>query len=256
MGPMPSQHKGNSRASGGLEFGLSIPIERVVAEPVILGELLDLDHRDILELGCGRAEKTRAIASSGTGRSLVALEVDEVQHALNHEITDLPNVRFALGAAEEIPADDRSFDVVLLFKSLHHVPVESMGRALAEVVRVLRPGGLAYISEPIFRGDFNEVLRVFHDESCVRKEAFAAIQRLATSGVVDLVSQTFFRDPLSFADCAEFERLVIGVTHTKHILSAETRGEVRARFAGFAASGAAHFEQPIRVDLLRRPAEA
>ncbi|MFT7543217.1 MAG: ubiquinone/menaquinone biosynthesis C-methylase UbiE [Gammaproteobacteria bacterium] len=252
---MPGHHTDDPPATEGLEYGLSIPIERLEAEWVILGELLDLDKRDILELGCGRAEKTRAIASSGSGRSILALEVDEEQHALNRQITDLPNVRFALGAAEAIPAEHNSFDVVLLFKSLHHVPVDSMDRALAEVVRVLRPGGLAYISEPIFRGDFNQVLRIFHDESRVRGEAFAAIKRLVVAGTVELVSQTFFRDPLTFQDCAEFERLVIGVTHTKHVLSTGKLRQVRAQFASFAGTGATHFEQPIRVDLLRLPPE-
>jgi 2-methylisocitrate lyase-like PEP mutase family enzyme len=64
-----------------------------------------------------------------------------------------------------------------MFKSLHHVPVPLMDQALAEIRRVLKPGGLAYISEPVFAGEFNEVLRLFHDESIVRREAFSAIER-------------------------------------------------------------------------------
>ncbi|MFH0946639.1 MAG: class I SAM-dependent methyltransferase [Planctomycetota bacterium] len=239
-----------------LELGLALDIERVCAEPVLIDELLDLDDKEILELGCGTAEKTRALATSGEGRRILALEVDEIQHALNLEIDDLPNVRFERGGAEQIPAADRSFDIVFLFKSLHHVPVGSMDRALAEITRVLRPGGLAYISEPLFRGEFNEIMRIFHDESRVRREAFLAISRAVRAGRVELVSQSFIRAPLRFSNFAEFEKLVIRVTHSSHVLTEEVEARVRSKFASFENKDGVLFEQPIRVDLLRRPAGA
>ncbi len=59
---------------------------------------------------------------------MLALEVDQVQHAINAAIGDLPNVEFGLGGAEAIPAADASFDVAFMFKSLHHVPVPLMPR--------------------------------------------------------------------------------------------------------------------------------
>jgi len=241
-------------ATPDLDDGSTIEIPRVVDELVVVDELLALDGKQILELGCGRAEKTRAIAAAGRDRSIVALEVDETQHEHNLKIDDLPNVRFGFGGAEAIPAADASFDVVLMFKSLHHVPMAAMDSALREIARVLRPGGLAYVAEPLFRGAFNDVLRLFHDESRVRRAAFDAIVGAVSGGLLESVSQTFFRAPLRFADFAEFERLVIGTTHTRHELSAETHERVRAAFARHLDAGGARFEQPIRVDLLRRPA--
>jgi SAM-dependent methyltransferase len=237
-----------------MDQGLSIAIEDTRDELNVIAELLQLDGKDILDLGCGRAEKTRAIAEAGANRRILALEVDEAQHALNQEIDDLPSVRFEIGAAEKIPAADRSFDVVFLFKSLHHVPVESMDQALAEIARVLRPGGLAYISEPIFRGPFNEILRIFHDESRVRTEAFGALERAVRSGAFELESQTFFLSPLHFAGFSAFEEHVIGATHTEFDLTDGRYERARETFASFEGEDGAHFEQPIRVDLLRRPA--
>jgi hypothetical protein len=64
----------------------------------------------------------------------------------------------------------------------------------------------------------------------------------------------FFRSPVKFADFAEFEQRIIGATHSEFKLSAEVYGEVKGRFALHQSAEGANFEQPIRVDLLRKPA--
>ena len=155
---------------------------------VIVAEL-PLAGARILELGCGKADKTRAIAQSGNVSSILALEVDAIQHNRNLQIADLPNVSFCQGAAEAIPAADSLFDIVMMFKSLHHVPVDKMDLALSEIVRVLKPGGLAWISEPVYAGEFNDILRLFHDEKQVREAAFAAIRRSVDEARLSHVKQ-------------------------------------------------------------------
>src|SRR5512135_1198496 len=201
------------------EMRIANPEAGIVAnEADILDELLHLQGAAVLELGCGKAEKTRIVAQKAA--SVLALEVDEKQLAKNLAVTDLPNVRFAHGGAEKIAAADSSFDIVLMFKSLHHVPIPLMDSAFAEIRRVLKPGGVAYISEPVYAGNFNEVLKLFHDEQAVRAAAFAAEQRAVSAGRLALVSQTFFLQPMHFADFGQFEEQVIRVTHTEHKLSA------------------------------------
>ena len=139
-----------------------------------------------------------------------------------------------------------------MFKSLHHVPMALMDVAFAEIHRVLRPGGLAYISEPVYAGDFNEVLRLFHDEKTVREAAFAAVQRAVASGNFTLESQQFFLQPMHFDDFEHFARQVIGVTHTSHNLSPQLFEQVRSSFERHMTGGGADFRMPIRIDLLRR----
>lgn len=185
--------------------------------------------------------------------SITALEVDAIQHAKNLLVADLPHVGFALGGAEDIPAPDASFDIAFMFKSLHHVPVEKMDRALGEIRRVLRPGGLAYISEPIYAGEYNEILRLFHDEKRVREAAFAALCRAVESGLLELAREFFFSTPLRFSDFAEFEEKVLRVTHTRHELSPQLHAEVRRKFLEHATPKGVTFFMPMRVDLLRRP---
>jgi SAM-dependent methyltransferase len=228
-------------------------VSLVANEGNILDELLPLVGAKVLELGCGKAEKTRVVAQKAA--SLLALEVDEIQLAKNKMIGDLPNVRFAHGGAEKIPAADGDFDIVLMFKSLHHVPIDLMDDAFAEIHRVLKPGGLAYISEPVYAGDFNEILRLFHDERAVREAAFAAEVRAVSSGRLKLVAQKFFLNPMHFEDFAQFEQQVLKVTHTDHKLSAEVLHEVRAKFDRHMTANGADFHMPIRVDLFRNAAD-
>ncbi len=232
---------------------ISDPAAALVCDEVeLLAAELPLEGARILELGCGKAEKTRAIAQAGKAAAILALEVDAIQHARNLAIADLPNVSFGHGAAEAIPAQDASFDIVMMFKSLHHVPVTSMERALGEIRRVLKPGGLAWISEPVYAGEFNDILRLFHDEKEVREAAFAAVRRAVDAGQFALVGQRFFSTRGRFDSFAQFEERIIRVTHTDHRLSPELHGSVRRKFEAHLTPTGAHFLNPLRVDILRK----
>ena len=225
-------------------------VQLVESEADVITRLLSLKNASVLELGCGKAEKTRLIA--GQVASVLALEVDEIQLARNCAITDLPNVKFQYGGAEKIPAPDASFDVVLMFKSLHHVPTELMDDAFAEIHRVLKPGGVAYISEPVYAGEFNEILRLFHDEKIVRDAAFAAIKRAVSSGQLALVEQVFFLQAMHFDNFAKYEEQVLKVTHTEHRLSAELLSTVQSSFERHMTPNGANFTMHIRIDLLKK----
>ena len=219
---------------------------------LMLGEL-PLDGASVLELGCGKADKTRSLAETGRVRNIVALEVDLIQHARNLAAPALPNVEFRQGGAEAIPAADNSFDIVLMFKSLHHVPVEQMDQALKEIARVLKPGGLAWISEPVYAGDFNDILRLFHDEKVVREKAFAAVSQAVEQGLLGLDKQYFFNTRSQFDDFEQFDARMIRVTHSNHQLSPELYQQVQAQFTAHLTPEGATFLNPQRVDLLRKP---
>ena len=222
-------------------------------EPEIYNRLLSLDNKHILELGCGSAEITRNIATSGTNRKITALEVDEIAHENNLQISDLSNVTFGLAGAQEVPLGDESVDVVFMFKSLHHVPLDLMDQSMREIRRVLKPGGLVYISEPVFAGAFNEILRLFHDEQKVREAAFYTVKKAVDEGMFELVEESFFNSPMKFESFADFEEKVLKVTHTNHSLDEKVYNLVKERFGHHLDDDGAHFLMPIRVDLLQRP---
>jgi len=225
-------------------------VSLVSDERDILNELLSLPGASVLELGCGKADKTRLVAQ--TAASVLALEVDAIQLAHN-QASDAPgNVRFEYGGAEAIPAADGSFDVVMMFKSLHHVPTELMDSALSEIRRVLKTGGLAYISEPVYAGDFNDILRLFHDEKAVRDAAFAAELKAVSTQKLSLVKQTFFLQPMHFEDFSQYEDRILKVTHTDHKLMPERVDTVRTKFNQHMSPDGATFHMPIRVDLFTK----
>jgi len=230
-------------------------IEKICAENDIYETHLTLDDKKILELGCGNAEITRIIATGGRKRHITALEVDEIQHAKNLEISDLPNVHFKLAGAEKIPAADGEYNIVFMFKSLHHVPTDLMMQSMHEIQRVLKPGGMLYISEPIFDGELNEVLRLFHDEQLVRATAFETIKTAIKENIFCLSEQIFFNTPVFFTDFAEFEELVIKVTHSEHQLTPELYSQTKDRFNQSVKGNGANFIMPIRVDLLYKSAQ-
>ena len=221
-------------------------------EVQLMLDTLPFDGATVLELGCGKAEKTRTLAETGRVKEIIALEVDMIQHARNVQITDLPQVSFRQGGAEAIPLADASVDIVLMFKSLHHVPVASMAAAMADIARVLKPGGLAWISEPVYAGELNEIFKLFHDEKIVREAAFAALCQAVDAGLLTSQQQLFFNTRSYFETFEQFDQRMIQVTHTNHQLDPDLYRQVKEKFSAYLTPQGATFHNPQRVDLLRK----
>ena len=215
----------------------------------VIQSLVDLQGARILELGCGAAEKTQQLVAIAPTLSITASEVDLIQHEKNLA-NSIERVTFKSYGAEAIDEADASFDGVMMFKSLHHVPLDQLDQAFAEIERVLKPGGWVYISEPVFAGAFNEVIRIFHDEEHVRKEAFAAIERAVASERFNLSQERFFLTRMKMNHFQQFEDRLLNVTHTEHNLTDAQYQEVQRRFESNRSEDGFVFDIPNRVDLL------
>jgi ubiquinone/menaquinone biosynthesis C-methylase UbiE len=88
----------------------------------------------VLELGAGTGKLTRELVDQG--HAVFATEPDEAMLEVLHE--RVPEVSAKVATAEEIPANDRSVDVVVVAQAFHWFDHEA---ALAEIARVLKPGG-------------------------------------------------------------------------------------------------------------------
>lgn len=224
---------------------------RVDDELDLLEALLPLDGLDIVELGCGKAALARALLARHPRSRIAGLEVDERQHAKNLTAPQA-GLQFVAGGAQAIPFPDASFDLALMLKSLHHVPVMLMTQALAEVAGVLRLGGHLYVSEPVFAGPFNDVIRLFNDEGVVRAAAQRALDEALREGPWETAADHRFTMPVHFADFEDFERRHMHPTFADHRIDEAKRAQVRTAFEPHRGTDGAHFERPMHLRLLRR----
>ncbi len=97
----------------------------------------------LLEVGCGIGVDSIQLAKCGFDVTAVDLTESALQVAKEFAARRDVNINFQLGNAEGLDFPDASFDVVYSFGVLHHTP--DIEKAVAEVRRVLRPGGSAYV---------------------------------------------------------------------------------------------------------------
>jgi ubiquinone/menaquinone biosynthesis C-methylase UbiE len=183
---------------------------------------------------------------------VLAFEVDTALHAASITGPRVRGLTFMLGGADAIPLPDRSCDVVLMMKSLHHVPVDRMDLAMSELRRVLAPGGYAYVSEPVYAGPYNDLVRLFHDEGAVRAAAYDALRRAATSEVLEWVEEIDFDMPIAYRDFEDFDRRMIRTTPNGKVMSDAQRAEVRRAFDKHMGAAGVRFVRPMRLNVMRR----
>jgi ubiquinone/menaquinone biosynthesis C-methylase UbiE len=94
-----------------------------------------------LEIGCGQGALARLLVEHYNAQ-VVASDYDPAQVALAHErLADLDGqIEFRVVDARAIPFDGAEFDALFSFGVLHHIP-GGWRKALAEIARVLKPGG-------------------------------------------------------------------------------------------------------------------
>lgn len=124
----------------------------VMSSAETLGSLLELVPKGAggrwLDAACGTGVITRALAGAVDevlGIDLTAAMLDVGRREARS--AGLDNVRFEIGDATDLELPDESFDGAVTRFSLHHVPVP--GRVIAELARVIRPGGLVIIGDHV-----------------------------------------------------------------------------------------------------------
>lgn len=103
----------------------------------------------ILDVGCGTGDDALAMAERiGTGGAIIGLDASDtlVEEARRRTASkDLP-VEFLTGDVHRLAFDDAEFDGCRADRVFMHL--ENPGQALAEMVRVTRPGGRVLVREP------------------------------------------------------------------------------------------------------------
>ncbi len=136
--------------------------------PAFLEMLPDVDGLSGLDVGCGEGHNTRLLAARGA--RMVGIDISEnfVHHAREAEEAEPLGIRYRRASAVELPFGGGSFDFAVAFMSLMDMPeVEGV---LAEVYRVLRPGGFLQFSieHPCFTTPHRKTLRDEHGQAYAR----------------------------------------------------------------------------------------
>jgi ubiquinone/menaquinone biosynthesis C-methylase UbiE len=161
------------------------------------------------------------------------------------------DVDFRVASGDAAPWPDGHFDVVAFSNSLHHMP--DFARALAEAMRVLAPGGLLYVMEPVAAGHYHEATKFVNDETVVREQALEALHATRGAGLTR-VAENLYRMRRAFDSfdawkeeqldrdarrAAKFDADPTGVKRTFETLADKEDGKLA-------------FDQVFRVDLLRK----
>jgi ubiquinone/menaquinone biosynthesis C-methylase UbiE len=99
----------------------------------------------VLDVGCGGGASTAALLDQGIAE---VWGLDPSPYLLRCADARVPGARFVQGVAEDTGFADARFDGVACCFVFHEIPPPAADRALAELRRVLRPGGRLVVVEP------------------------------------------------------------------------------------------------------------
>ena len=101
---------------------------------------MDWDGAAVLDLGCAGGFMAEEMTTRGARVTGIDPAADAVAAARARAAQVGQDIRYDVGVGEELPYDGGGFDAVVCVDVLEHVA--DLDRVLAEVARVLRPGGL------------------------------------------------------------------------------------------------------------------
>lgn len=217
----------------------------------VVEEFLPLENAVVVDVGCGDGALARMMARRGA--HVTGIEVSPRALAKARAAPLVADERYIQGVAEDLPLSNRSADIVIFFNSLHHVDGAGMHKALKEAARVLKPGGLLLVSEPLAQGPYFELMRPAHDETVVRSKAQTTLHRAADFGLLQehVVNHI---DTVKFKSFEAFQDRITAINPETREHFDEQHAVIRTAFdrLGEKTDDGWTFEQPTRVCVYRR----
>ncbi len=143
----------------------------------LAGPFLDFtgvaDGEAILDVGCGTGSLTLAVGEKANVAAVTGIDLSEPYIAFARSRTEDQRITFETGDACALPYPDGAFDRVLAMLVLNFVP--DAPRAVSEMVRVTRPGGITAAAVWDLPGGF-PIFRMFWDTAAVMDAAAADIR--------------------------------------------------------------------------------
>jgi ubiquinone/menaquinone biosynthesis C-methylase UbiE len=130
--------------------------------------------KEILDLACGTGTMSDLIFEVTPDAAIIGVDIDgealllaqahfeELARLSNRDSNGKPNIYFAQASADMIPLQALRFDAVIMGNSIHMLP--DADRLLAEIHRVLRPGGIFAFNSSFYAGTIPKGTEKFHHE--------------------------------------------------------------------------------------------
>ncbi len=134
-------------------FGLLIGAPRMYAATAAAAELAGTRDACVVDVGSGSGQLLRRVGRAHPGAQLVGVDPDERmlgsarRAAARSRTATVRAARWERGYAEEIPMADGTVDRVLSSLMFHHLDADARTAMLAEVRRVLKPGGALVLAD-------------------------------------------------------------------------------------------------------------
>ncbi|MFI6171001.1 class I SAM-dependent methyltransferase [Nocardia sp. NPDC051052] len=103
----------------------------------------------VADIGCGPGDLARKLAVR-VGQDGSVIGVDPAAEMINYATKNsnaVTNCRFELGAAQTLTLPDACFDLVTSTFAMHHIPEAQRSVAIAQLFRILRPGGTLLLAD-------------------------------------------------------------------------------------------------------------
>ena len=229
--------------------GSPAPNERQNNDVIL--ELLDIDGKRLLDVGCGDGGLVRLM--TGMGAKVIGVECGRRPFDEARAATPAGGEKYVEGFAEDLPFENAYFHIVVFFNSLHHIARANQAKALAEAARVLRAGGLVYVAEPLAEGANFELGKPLVDETDVRAAAYDAVKG-AGAFALEEIREVTYTHKIRHRNFEEFRETKITVDADRRKAFDEKARELSVLFERLGTKGndGFAFDQPMRINLLKK----
>ncbi len=226
----------------------------------VLRQWLPLAGKRVADVGCGSGAVLPILAREGAWAIGIEPQAEQlIRGKRPQDEAALAGTISRLAArGEDLPLASECLDAALYFNALHHVPVELQAAALAEILRVLRPGGRLLVIEPLAEGPSFAVMQPVEDETDVRAAAQRALECAAeTTAHWRLVCREEYTASVRYESFAAFRDGLVAVDPARAARVGELEAQLRRGFiaAAEADENGYRLEQPFRLHVMDRAAQ-